>query len=38
VKELEKYKWEAPDFLNGNKKKVTVSDGFQCTFSKKAKR
>ncbi|NFE75192.1 type I restriction endonuclease subunit R [Clostridium botulinum] len=26
VKELEKYKWEAPDFLNGNKKKVTVSD------------
>lgn len=26
VKELEKYKWEAPDCLNGNKKKVTVSD------------
>lgn len=26
VKELKKYKWEAPDFLNGNKKKVTVSD------------
>jgi type I restriction enzyme, R subunit len=26
VKELVKYKWEAPDFLNGNKKKVTVSD------------
>lgn len=26
VKELEKYKWEALDFLNGNKKKVTVSD------------
>lgn len=26
VKELEKYKWEAPDFLNGNKKKVTVFD------------
>lgn len=26
VKELEKYKWKAPDFLNGNKKKVTVSD------------
>ncbi|MVX67223.1 HsdR family type I site-specific deoxyribonuclease [Clostridium chromiireducens] len=26
VKELGKYKWEAPDFLNGNKKKVTVSD------------
>lgn len=28
VKELEKYKWEAPDYLNGNKKKVTVSDLF----------
>lgn len=26
VKELQKYKWEAPDFLNGNKQKVTVSD------------
>ena len=26
VKELGKYKWEAPDYLNGNKKKVTVSD------------
>lgn len=26
VRELEKYKWEAPDFLNGNKKKVTVED------------
>ena len=26
VKELEKYKWEAPDCLNGNKKKVTVFD------------
>lgn len=26
VKELEKYKWEAPDYLNGNKKKVTVAD------------
>lgn len=26
VKELEKYKWNAPDFLNGNKKKVTVND------------
>ncbi|NRT75149.1 type I restriction endonuclease subunit R [Clostridium beijerinckii] len=26
VKELRKYKWEAPDFLNGNNKKVTVSD------------
>lgn len=26
VKELQKYKWEAPDFLNGNKQKLTVSD------------
>ncbi|WP_430885228.1 type I restriction endonuclease subunit R [Fusibacter sp. JL216-2] len=26
VKELEKYQWESPDFLNGNKKKVTVND------------
>lgn len=26
VKELQKYKWEAPDFLNGNIQKVTVSD------------
>ncbi|MDX8362899.1 type I restriction endonuclease subunit R, EcoR124 family [Cytobacillus sp. IB215316] len=26
VKELQKYKWEAPDFLNGNIKKVTVTD------------
>ncbi|WP_338552910.1 HsdR family type I site-specific deoxyribonuclease [Paenibacillus sp. KS-LC4] len=26
VKELQKYKWEAPDFLNGNKQKVTVAD------------
>ncbi|MFP3749935.1 type I restriction endonuclease subunit R, EcoR124 family [Bacillus altitudinis] len=26
VKELEKYKWEAPDFLDGNKQKVTVND------------
>lgn len=26
VKELQKYKWEAPDFLNGNIKKVTVED------------
>jgi type I restriction enzyme, R subunit len=26
VKELEKYKWKAPDFLNGNIKKVTVND------------
>ncbi|MGG7153127.1 type I restriction endonuclease subunit R [Clostridium neonatale] len=26
VKKLGNYKWEAPDFLNGNKKKVTVSD------------
>ena len=24
VERLEKYKWDAPDFLNGNKKKVTV--------------
>jgi len=26
VKELQKYKWEAPDFLDGNKHKVTVDD------------
>jgi type I restriction enzyme R subunit len=26
VNELEKYKWEAPDFLNGNIQKVTVAD------------
>jgi len=26
VKALRKYKWEAPDFLDGNKKKVTVTD------------
>ena len=26
VESLEKYKWKAPDFLNGNKKKVTVND------------
>ena len=26
VRSLEKYKWTAPDFLNGNKKKVTVND------------
>lgn len=26
VKELQKYKWEAPDFLDGNKQKVTVAD------------
>nr|WP_269719475.1 type I restriction endonuclease [Bacillus timonensis] len=26
VQELSKYKWEAPDFLDGNKKKVTVND------------
>ena len=26
VKELQKYKWMAPDFLNGNKQKVTVTD------------
>ncbi|MBS4193219.1 HsdR family type I site-specific deoxyribonuclease [Bacillus sp. FJAT-49705] len=26
AKELQKYKWEAPDFLNGNIQKVTVAD------------
>ena len=26
VRELQRYKWEAPDFLNGNKQKVTVAD------------
>lgn len=26
VKELQKYKWEAPNFLDGNKQKVTVAD------------
>lgn len=26
VNELKKYKWEAPDFLNGNKQKITVFD------------
>ncbi|REK71500.1 type I restriction endonuclease subunit R, EcoR124 family [Paenibacillus paeoniae] len=26
VSELKKYKWEAPDFLNGNIQKVTVAD------------
>lgn len=26
VRELEKYKWEAPDYLNGNTHKVTVDD------------
>ena len=26
VSELKKYKWEAPEFLNGNKQKVTVED------------
>ena len=26
VRSLEKYKWKAPDFLNGNIKKVTVND------------
>ncbi|MGG0814643.1 HsdR family type I site-specific deoxyribonuclease [Paenibacillus alvei] len=26
VKELKKYKWQAPDFLNGNIQKVTVAD------------
>ena len=24
VRELEKYRWKAPDFLDGNKQKVTV--------------
>lgn len=26
VKELQKYKWESPDFLDGNTQKVTVAD------------
>src|SRR5690625_2317192 len=26
VQKLQQYKWEAPDFLNGNKQKVTVDD------------
>jgi type I restriction enzyme R subunit len=26
VNELKKYKWQAPDYLNGNKQKVTVND------------
>ncbi len=26
VAELEKYKWKAPDYLNGNRQKVTVQD------------
>src|SRR5699024_480320 len=26
VQELKKYKWQAPDFLDGNKQKVTVQD------------
>ncbi|OPZ92585.1 MAG: hypothetical protein BWY74_01516 [Firmicutes bacterium ADurb.Bin419] len=26
VKDLQKYKWEAPEFLDGNKQKVTVAD------------
>jgi len=26
VKELQKFKWDAPDFLDGNKQKVTVAD------------
>jgi len=26
VKELQRYKWDAPDFLNGNKQKVTVAN------------
>ncbi|ERG68038.1 type I restriction endonuclease subunit R [Exiguobacterium chiriqhucha] len=29
VKELQKYKWEAPDFLDGNRQKVTVADLIQ---------
>lgn len=29
VKELQKYKWEAPDFLDGNKQQVTVADLIQ---------
>ncbi len=29
VKELQKYKWESPDFLNGNKQQVTVTDLIQ---------
>lgn len=29
VKELQKYKWEAPDFLDGNQQKVTVADLIQ---------
>ena len=26
VNELQKYRWESPDYLNGNKQKVTVED------------
>ncbi|KQS23544.1 deoxyribonuclease HsdR [Exiguobacterium sp. Leaf187] len=29
VKELKKYKWEAPDFLDGNQQQVTVADLIQ---------
>lgn len=29
VKELQNYKWVAPDFLDGNKQKVTVQDLIQ---------
>lgn len=29
VKELQKYKWKAPDFLDGNKQKVTVQNLIQ---------
>lgn len=29
VKELQKYKWESPDFLDGNKQQVTVADLIQ---------
>lgn len=29
VKELQKYKWESPDFLDGNRQKVTVADLIQ---------
>lgn len=29
VKELQKYKWEAPDFLDGNQQQVTVADLIQ---------
>src|SRR5699024_11416498 len=29
VKQLQKYKWKAPDFLDGNQQKVTVQDLIQ---------